>query len=896
MSEDNKNLPKESAVSKIEMSASEDGWATVGLSRQKAIDKAFDRMTLSEAIREETKFDELSLNDAEIGEMENKIIVMVDLMEGDLTNLREVLPEPTVDSARVEEGADDFIVRVKKAVDELKDLDSRVDVLFTQLPAKAESEMDNNTEIPTEEMDVADFDIDVVEDIETVKIEPNIEIIIPEKAPEIKMKMEEKRKQLAQLKNKNNEFSLKKIFFQKTEKETAGKIEQVEREYEVARAEFVGANIVKALDEQMNLVEQQIWEKTKSVDKLGKAWGKIRDIYKKLGDLNLEKLMDKKPDSWLGKFGARMVSARTAINSALLGVGVMTGGTTAVVLEAPRAAMRFVGTSSLTYDVLQTASRAKEEKNGLLQDLDAVQINVLPQADIMKRMQTIEARAILDGVSLSESKYGELYSRLKNTLESKINEKTKESPVEKTKVIEDFFAKANADLDIKLKDLKLEKNRHKVIAGAAGAMSAAGWVGKTVGKALEATGVSEALKGAIGYAKEEVSEFDMPVKEHVSNWPLEKNEDVELVELPPLVLTPEQVVERVGEAVVHDAEGLTFPIFRDITNHPEHLDNYADEIKGIKQMIVRHGGDSSALNDKEQRLASWLIYKHDFGNAGTKVYDVMEIKKPDTVAVVFDEGRYKLGSVNGSDVENNLNIKSVEKGAEETLPAEFKFNNTAHMLKAIGVEEEVKLELPAEEMNKTVVPTEIITEKSVCSPEETVPILAAEGRYEKMWEEVKNKLVENLHTDKTVPFILPGSAGGSKEFILNVIQKISDTSYLDLTNKNLVELLSHEPDTSSTGVYKAVEDEIFGSLPKEADVLLESYGAGDGAVVLEGGSSAIKFIDPGTGKSFFTYNTGFMFYQNEMGDLMAKKGGVEYFIRPEFKQGELEVVFEKISK
>ena len=316
--------------------------------------------------------------------------------------------------------------------------------------------------------------------------------------------------------------------------------------------------------------------------------------------------------------------------------------------------------------------------------------------------------------------------------------------------------------------------------------------------------------------------------------------------------TEENKETELKNEIVGEKEGLTFPIFRDIVAHPERLDKYATAIKGIKKMIERHGGDASALSEKEQRLASWLIYKHDFGKADTKLCDIDQICKPNTVAVIFNGDKYKFISVDGNAVENNLFIKSDDKNITANKPAR--------------------------------------------PPEETISVLAAESEYEKVWEKVKNKLVKIISTENTAPFVLPGSVGGSDEFILNIIQKVNETDYLDLTNKNLMELLGYELDDFKAEIYKAVEDEIFGTLPKEADVLLDPAGPGDGAVVLEGGSSAIKFVDSNTGKGFFTYSPEYSFYQNESGDLIAKKDGVEYFIKPLIKEGVLEVVFEEIIK
>jgi len=97
------------------------------------------------------------------------------------------------------------------------------------------------------------------------------------------------------------------------------------------------------------------------------------------------------------------------------------------------------------------------------------------------------------------------------------------------------------------------------------------------------------------------------------------------------------------------------------------------------------------------------------------------------------------------------------------------------------------------------------------------------------------------------------------------------------------------PDASKTLEQAVIESEILDNLPPEADILLAEVQPGDVVIISEEGSHAIKFVDPGTGKSFFVYNSDYTFLKNENGEVIARKGGIDTVLEPKFVNGKLDI-------
>jgi hypothetical protein len=111
-----------------------------------------------------------------------------------------------------------------------------------------------------------------------------------------------------------------------------------------------------------------------------------------------------------------------------------------------------------------------------------------------------------------------------------------------------------------------------------------------------------------------------------------------------------------------------------------------------------------------------------------------------------------------------------------------------------------------------------------------------------------------------------------------------------------MELLDSAKNISSEKLYEAVEDKVFNSLPKESQVLFAETGPGQNVSVLDTGSHAIKFIDPKTGLGHFTYDKNYTFLPGDGGQVIARKGSVEYLVKPIFENGKLSVEMDEVGK
>jgi len=799
----------------------------------------------------------------------------------------------------------------------------------------------------------------------------------------LKTELEEKRKKFVKAKKDfDNRDKLKtKIgrFFSKKSSEDLGiDLALARDEYEKTRAEYIGSEIAKALEERMTLVEQQLQEKIKSVGKLEQAWSKIRGFYKKLGDLNSELLMKNKPKSWYGKMGARMLSVRTAISSALLGVGILTGGAARIAAEIPRAGMRFIGMSGLTFDLLQIKSIAKEETTGLLEDLDESAIGELTREEIIKRLQMIEARSVMDGVQLSESKYKDLYNKLQRNLENRFGEEEGfdydlKDEKEKINLINNYLNNSSDELEDLIKKLEGEKRRHKKIAASAGMVAAAGWAGKVIGdliKYVESTSTAGAVKGWFGIpdssATHEVS-TEVPLQK-----PTGEPTFAEPSIKPTVEPTPEPVVEKLtpkefkvkfADSIVHDKGGVTAVLEKDLRAHPEHLESFR-HIKSIDKILDKYGESYDKIPKSDLDRAAWLIELDKEKGFGGEVLT----KGPDgNIAVIFDEsaGRYKIGTLDGSKIENSLYEKLdikvgkiptvIEQPADELINP-YPESDDLSTGKEISVDGEdvyetkkinvpVTRELPsgstfsgfdeisyvASHTDKAAQDTVSQTTQAVdtmksslgstskvdavsgadhrfdkSSPQTTEPVVesnkdvakeavektnvdiaTAEKVYREAWKEVTKEMNNLLKLDNTVPSAIFGGSDESKEFIINVSNKLKQTFNFDASRPHLESALS--PDASKTLEQAVIESEILDNLPPEADILLAEVQPGDVVIISEEGSHAIKFVDPGTGKSFFVYNSDYTFLKNENGEVIARKGGIDTVLEPKFVNGKLDI-------
>lgn len=105
-----------------------------------------------------------------------------------------------------------------------------------------------------------------------------------------------------------------------TKKKLEEELARAEASYKELRAEFVGANVEKFLQEKTALAE----EKARLYAEQKGRMGKLYDWYKGLSQYNSERLVEKlgwKVESRIGKILLRSVNVRTITSWSLLGVG-----------------------------------------------------------------------------------------------------------------------------------------------------------------------------------------------------------------------------------------------------------------------------------------------------------------------------------------------------------------------------------------------------------------------------------------------------------------------------------------------------------------------------------------------------------------------------------------------
>ncbi|OGH81018.1 MAG: hypothetical protein A3F93_04535 [Candidatus Magasanikbacteria bacterium RIFCSPLOWO2_12_FULL_34_7] len=535
----------------------------------------------------------------------------------------------------------------------------------------------------TSENEISDGKPVVLEDnIDTEKtfVEPQSHRIISadvideyKRLNQLKENLEEKRKAYIQAKKlyetKDDAFTrVGRIFSRKKIADIETNFARAEVEYREARAEYVGASIEKALDEQISVVEAEVEDITKDT-KLEKGWAKAMAFYKKLGELNLANLVSKtkfgkreiEKMSWFGKTVTRMLSVRTGAFAAstLAGfAGIALAG-----------AFRFVGSSGLSYDFMDNLSKARKESKGLLKPMSKEEIEKLSDEDISKRMRTIEGVVVMDGVKLQTSKYFENYKLLQTEYKKRhAQEYVVDETIEKkdsNAFLDSSMKKADDELEKELKDLRSGRTKRKVVAGAIGVVAVSGLVGKLIRKG--GSGVMSLYEHYFGNAPDEsvagvgrlaIPEDNIKIPDTTPDTaPIVNDTTPATTSVESVVekMTPEKFKEEHYDSLVHKGEGVTHVLQRDLHANPEHLQAY-QHIKGVDKIVQAHDGDYTKITTKELNRAAWLIENDKTNGFGQEVL----IKGPnDNVAVVFDNksNRYVMGTMDDSDITKRIYSK-----------------------------------------------------------------------------------------------------------------------------------------------------------------------------------------------------------------------------------------------
>ena len=189
------------------------------------------------------------------------------------------------------------------------------------------------------------------------------------------------------------------------------------REYERARAEYIGDDLGRAIEEKIAFAEANInelhkktvsaagTEKKKHILKeaakgVGKAW-------KYLGDLNLEagfrKMGLRIPENRLARMAMRLLSVRTGIGAVLLGQPILAEGLQAFFLAAWKPFAGLGGGVVAADTLAADRMRVLEKETGKL--LERINNGEAELDELENQLGALVYRARLDGVSVDDEKF-----------------------------------------------------------------------------------------------------------------------------------------------------------------------------------------------------------------------------------------------------------------------------------------------------------------------------------------------------------------------------------------------------------------------------------------------------------------------------------------------------------
>jgi len=267
---------------------------------------------------------------------------------------------------------------------------------------------------------------------------------VESKERELKNKLDRAREELTKARADHKKYegitgSLKRLTRREAAKEADLEVRSAEEKYLEARAEFVGENVEKYINEKTELADAQA-EAYQEKRGFGR---KIYDAYKKMGEWNLTKLGVKPKSKW-GKRLARAASVRTLVSGGLIAGGSAAAAAgaagTAIGMFAARRMMGGAGAGIGSYDLMKMGadrklagdipeipegvSERKRKKLEKKRDKMLREIDEMSNDDLRKRLEYYEAVAPMNGKKPSEIPYYEkLRNEYKQRLQAEMNER-----------------------------------------------------------------------------------------------------------------------------------------------------------------------------------------------------------------------------------------------------------------------------------------------------------------------------------------------------------------------------------------------------------------------------------------------------------------------------------------
>ncbi|HYE59686.1 MAG TPA: hypothetical protein VEA18_00685, partial [Candidatus Kapabacteria bacterium] len=349
-----------------------------------------------------------------------------------------------------------------------------------------------------------------------------------------------------------------------------------------------------------------------------------------------------------GKKGEMTEEEKQDIKNALLGA-VFGGGFGLALSAIPefRAAMGALSGGYLGYRYAQITNVEAREKafiKDITKYIETAEKKVQKREsvewgkDSMEELMSLatELRIPLSLGVLGKDTYFGLYMRAKNVLRRieglMIAEHLKDASMEQ---LLGSLDKQNHELHEKrekaLEELKKGSITRQVVYGT---------IGAAVGGVL-AYGIADGGRHLNEWFGPEAHDAVPPGGDRMPSAPQER---VDVA--PPLyqVELPPQETWKPDIFYVGRGEGVSYPIYDDLTAHPDHVKLYVEgnsgspEANKIQAILERRGGDVNQLNEADLRRIAGLISKHDFGAIDANGDTILGVstKGIDKVGVYFD--------------------------------------------------------------------------------------------------------------------------------------------------------------------------------------------------------------------------------------------------------------------
>ena len=433
------------------------------------------------------------------------------------------------------------------------------------------------------------------------------------------------------------------------------------QEYLAARDAYVEGSVLKLYKEHELLLNAEIKELLNLQNKnIGsKIFNGIRKLHDWLGSINLNKGKSQEKiagQSLVGRVARGFVSVRTAIYAGLAATGAVGVGI--------KRTFAGVGTAGMTYDLLQRYAREKERSSELLQPITAEELRQqdVGMLGIQKRLQAIEARALLDNQPVEDGPYKELYDTLMAEVER--IEREQLPGEQKLNEVLNFLQSADvsAENDI-LKELQKQQKKHKLIAAGAGVAGAFG-----LPALFDALGVGEKVNYAVKYWGEQLGlvDKDIPVTAPTSVPEKPGADAISSADAKPDTVTGAALVEAketgvatAGVEIIRDKEGFSHAILRSIDGQDERgiITRFVEAHKGdsnpslqrLEDLIDKRGGVDK-LGGEDLKLVSGLMADVQFNALDDNFKTILGVNEAGRWGLQWDhtEGEFALVAKDGS--------------------------------------------------------------------------------------------------------------------------------------------------------------------------------------------------------------------------------------------------------